>query len=335
LATPGATRRDQLAQRLDAAAQAGWLYYALGKTQGEIARKLEVSRQTAQRLVSLSLSEGLIKVRLDHPIGRCLNLARAIAARFDLGRVRVVPGDADDGRATSLAVAQATAAEMERCLSDDAPQCIAFGTGRALKAAAAQLCPLDASRHRIVSLAGNIASDGSASCYDVIFGVAERTGARCFPLPLPLLAASAQARRELRAQPMVEGALALGASADVAFVGIGQLDADAPLVRDGFVAREEIDALTQAGAVGEIIGWAFDRNGRLLDGLTNDRVASVELPALRRCEVIGVAAGAAKVPAIHAALCGRLVNGLITDEPTAEALLCLAVGLPPNSAGSR
>ena len=114
LATPGATRRDQLAQRLDAAAQAGWLYYALGKTQGEIARKLEVSRQTAQRLVSLSLSEGLIKVRLDHPIGRCLNLARAIAARFDLGRVRVVPGDADDGGTTSLAVAQATAAEMER-----------------------------------------------------------------------------------------------------------------------------------------------------------------------------------------------------------------------------
>ena len=33
------------------------------------------SRQSAQRLVSLSVSEGLIKVRLDHPIGRCMDLA--------------------------------------------------------------------------------------------------------------------------------------------------------------------------------------------------------------------------------------------------------------------
>jgi DNA-binding transcriptional regulator LsrR (DeoR family) len=37
--------------------------------------------------------------------------------------------------------------------------------------------------------------------------------------------------------------------------------------------------------------------------------------------VIGVAAGAAKVSAILAALKGRLINGLVTDEATAQALL--------------
>ena len=35
--------------RLDDAARAGWLYYVAGNTQDEIARKLGVSRQTAQR----------------------------------------------------------------------------------------------------------------------------------------------------------------------------------------------------------------------------------------------------------------------------------------------
>ena len=36
-------------------------------------------------------------------------------------------------------------------------------------------------------------------------------------------------------------------------------------------------ALVRAGAVGEIVGWAFDAEGKLIDGLTNDRVASVPL----------------------------------------------------------
>ena len=69
---------EQETSRLDDAARAGWLYYIAGNTQDEIARKLGVSRQTAQRLVSLSISEKLIKVRLDHPIANCLELAERV-----------------------------------------------------------------------------------------------------------------------------------------------------------------------------------------------------------------------------------------------------------------
>jgi DNA-binding transcriptional regulator LsrR (DeoR family) len=50
---------DQETSRLDDAARAGWLYYVAGNTQDEIARKLGVSRQSAQRLVSLAVSEKL------------------------------------------------------------------------------------------------------------------------------------------------------------------------------------------------------------------------------------------------------------------------------------
>ena len=64
-----------MATKLDDAARAGWLYYVAGNTQDEIAQKLGVSRQTAQRLVSMAVSERLIKVRLDHPIARCMELA--------------------------------------------------------------------------------------------------------------------------------------------------------------------------------------------------------------------------------------------------------------------
>ena len=71
---------DGESARLDEAARAGWLYYVAGNTQDEIARKLGISRQAAQRLVSLAISERLIKVRLDHPIARCMELAAALKA---------------------------------------------------------------------------------------------------------------------------------------------------------------------------------------------------------------------------------------------------------------
>ena len=54
--------------RLDEAARAGWLYFIAGHTQDEIARMLQVSRASAQRLVSLCLAERLITFRLEHPI---------------------------------------------------------------------------------------------------------------------------------------------------------------------------------------------------------------------------------------------------------------------------
>ena len=81
--------------RLDDAARAGWLYYVAGNTQDEIARKLGVSRQTAQRLVAMAVSERLVKVRIDHPIGRCMDLSDALMETFGLRLCDVVPSDPD------------------------------------------------------------------------------------------------------------------------------------------------------------------------------------------------------------------------------------------------
>ena len=90
-----ARKADHDGLRLDEAARAGWLYYVAGNTQDQIARKLGISRQAAQRLVSLAISERLIKVRLDHPIARCMELAAALKMRYDLRFCDVAPTDPD------------------------------------------------------------------------------------------------------------------------------------------------------------------------------------------------------------------------------------------------
>lgn len=312
--------RDSTATRLDDAARAGWLYYVAGNTQDQIASKLGVSRQSAQRLVSLAVSEGLVKVRIDHPIANCLELAARLRARFALDLAEVVPSDPASA-STTLGIAEAAAAEIEKWLSRPDPIVMAVGTGRTLKAAIEKLPALECPQHKVVSLTGNIAPDGSAAFYNVVFTMTDKVKARSFPMPLPVIATSAEERELLHAQPMIASTLALAATADVTFVGIGDLGPGAPLFEDGFISQSELKALQKAGAVGEIVGWAFDSEGRLVDGITNDRVSSAEIPSREKSLVVALAMGERKLPGLRAALGRRLVNGLITDETTAAALL--------------
>jgi DNA-binding transcriptional regulator LsrR (DeoR family) len=82
-------------RRRDLAFRAAWLYYVAGNTQDQLASKLNVSRQAAQRLVATAVADGLITFRIDHPIRACVELEEALRARFPLYYVEVVPGDAD------------------------------------------------------------------------------------------------------------------------------------------------------------------------------------------------------------------------------------------------
>ena len=315
-----ANRSENEASRLDDAARAGWLYYVAGNTQDEIARKLGVSRQSAQRLVSLAVSEKLIKVRLDHPIAHCMELSTRLQERFDLKSCEVVPSDL--GAPSSIVgIAQAGAAEMERHLKSQHPKILAIGTGRALRACVDQLAPLDCPQHSIVSLLGNMMTDGSATAYNVVIRMADRVNAKHYPMPLPVYARSAEEKHILHNQEPVHNILELARQADVTFVGIGNMDMNAPLLVDGFLSRNEIHAFNRAGAVGEITSWVYDRNGHMIEGLINDRVNSAPLIANSPSPVFGIAAGEAKVDAIHGAMTGRLINSLITNEHTAEQLL--------------
>lgn len=312
--------RQESGNRLDDAARAGWLYYVAGNTQDQIASKLGLSRQTAQRLVSLAVSEGLIKVRVDHPIASCLDLAARLKKRFALDFVEVVLSD-PDSTSTTIGIAEAAAAEIERRLRSVEPIVMALGTGRTLKAAIEQLPQMECPQHKIVSLTGNIAPDGSAAFYNVVFTIADRVKARSFPMPLPVFASSPEERDTLHSQAMIGSTLSLAAKADVTFVGLGDLGPQAPLFVDGFLTEPELKSLQRAGAVGEIVGWIFDREGRLIEGATNERVSSAPIPSRESSLVVLLAMGERKLPGILAAITRRLVNGLITDERSARALL--------------
>ncbi|MDP2699543.1 sugar-binding transcriptional regulator [Thalassospira sp.] len=311
------TRKE--AARLDEAARAGWLYYCAGNTQDEIATKLGVSRPSAQRLVSAAISEGLVKVRLDHPIARCMELAAQLCDRYGLENCDVVPTDPAAPDAM-FGMAQAAAAQLERVLQSPDPKIIALGTGRAMRGMVNETQRIDGRHHKIVSLVGTIATDGAASFYDAVTELADLTRAPHYPLPIPVIVRNAALRQPLQEQPPMDNILHLAAKADVRFVGVGHLGEDAPLFIDGFISPAELRSLQDKGGIGELISWSFDRDGTILDHDVNRRVTSapLQIPAQN---TIGVAKGQKKVAAIRGAMTGKLITALITDEATAIALL--------------
>ena len=304
----------------DEAARAGWLYYVGGLTQDQIAKELGVSRQRAQRLVSRAMADGLIHVRINHRIGACLDLERALTDRFALTRCRVAPSLGAGGDAV-LAIATAAAAEMERFLRMPDPMVIGLGTGRAMRGMVDAMEPLAAPQHRLVSLIGNIAPDGSASFFDVVMRLADKVHAPHYPMLVPVISPTPEERAAFHALGPVRKVVDLAQAADVVLVGVGQMSNDAPLLADGFVSRAELNDMQALGAAGEVAGWVFDSAGNYLDVGTNKRTGGVRVqPGLDRPS-IGIAAGASKVRAIHGALKSRIINGLVTDESTARALL--------------
>jgi len=309
--------------RLEEAARAGWLYYVAGNSQDEIARKLGVSRQSAQRLVSLSVSKNLMKFRLDHPLSNCLELAEKLKSALDLTMCEVVPSDPDSHSLLS-GIAAAGAAEIERCYNAKQPSVIALGTGRALRACVEQMPKMVCPEHHTVSLVGDVLPNGTATGYNIVVRMADRVGSTYNPMPLPVIVRNGAELPVLQAQEPVARTLELCANATATFVGIGHIGATSPLMLDGFISSDESRSLVESGAVGEIVGWAFDMNGALIESSYNSRVSSAPLVANNPRPVIGMAVGKSKAKAILSACRGRLINGLITDEATAATVLALS-----------
>jgi DNA-binding transcriptional regulator LsrR (DeoR family) len=257
---------------------------------------------------------------MNHPIANCMELAGRLSEKFDLVYCDVVPSEGTwpEGSTT---VPEAAAVFIERQLRSRTAIVMALGTGRTMRATVQRVSPLNGSVHRLVSLVGHIGIDGSASPFDALIKLSETVSAQHYPLLLPLYLSSVEERDVLLAIEPVRRVHELASTADLWLTGISDLAADSPLAKEGFLSRDELFELNRLGGVGEICGWAFDIDGKIVNGATNLRITSVAPQINVSRQRICVASGERKVQPLLSALRGQIINGLITDEETAMKLL--------------
>lgn len=124
----------------------------------------------------------------------------------------------------------------------------------------------------------------------------------------------------------IKAALGAAAQSELALVGIGTLDNNAPLVRYGHLSGMDKQRLRQAGAVGDVCARFFRADGEPVAEL-DDRLMAIERDQLARIPtVVAVAVGPEKYMAIRGALHTGYVDVLVTDEATAKELLRAAPG---------
>ena len=149
-------------------------------------------------------------------------------------------------------------------------------------------------------------------------------------IPAPLRASSPEAALLFQKEGYVRDIMLAASMADVAVVGIGSTTQknSSTLLKSGYLMNEEqLEQFQQLGAVGDILGYFFKADGTLHAEMPiHQELISVSLENLRRIpNVIGVAGGEDKVDAILAALKGKYINSLVTEEKTARTILAKLV----------
>jgi DNA-binding transcriptional regulator LsrR (DeoR family) len=317
---PDGATRPPMDEEATLAARAAWLYFAGGRTQGEVAEALNVPGTKAHRLIAKATREGLIRVFVEGPMAGCIALEDDLKRRFHLEHCEVVP-NVDDGPLPLRTLGTAGARYLRLALDRGRDAVIALGHGRTLAASIDHMPTTPCPGVKFVSLLGGLTRRFAANPFDVIQRLAEKTGAEAYLLPVPFFANSIADKKVLLSQLGIGEVLEMGEAASLLIVGIGEVSAESFLQMGGMVAAEEIEAVRKAGAAGEVLGHFFTVDGRHIANDLSDRALAPDPDRLRGRRIVAIAGGTTKVAAIRAILASRLLHGLITDETTASRLL--------------
>lgn len=308
--------------RLKLLSEVATLYYEDELTQGEISRELGISRSNISRLLAEAREKGVVEIRINYPWETSPSLQADLVDRFTLHMARILKADRMDYKRTLRGLGALAARYLEGILRDGST--LAIGWGTAVHEVVSALMPAKRSGTSVVQMIGAVGSgDPLIDGPELARWLAEILDGRYRYLHAPLIVEDAAVREALLRERSIRETLELAKRADIALVGIGSVAPSiSSLIRAGYLNREELKAIREQGAVGDICARQFDIHGNVLDIQFNKRVVGIDIESLKKIkQVIGVAGGILKAPAILGALRGGLIDVLITDEKAAQEVL--------------
>lgn len=315
------------ADQLDLATRAAWLSFIGGYTQGEVAKRLDVSPVKAHRLIQLAQQQGMVKIFIEGEPAHCVALEEQLTKRFGLVSCLIAPSNdlnTDDNEADFNEVGAGAARFFYNILNQlPLSSRVGIGKGRSLTALAEKLPKINRADLTFASVSGSFTRKFSANRLDVVQQFVERTGGEGYFMPVPYLARDDQEHEMLMAQASVQFSLNLARNANLYAIGIGGLITNHYLHSVGLVTDNDLEELRAAGAVCDLIGSFYDIRGQLVAHPLNGHGLGINAAEMAGKRVVAVAAGLGKELALLGALRSGLVTDLIMGEATAEKLVSL------------
>jgi len=310
-------------KKLERMAEVARLYYEEGKSQAEIGAMLDVSHSTISRLIKEAHQHNVVEIVIHHPFKSISSLSDALVRQFRLKDAYVLPNAGNNDDETVNNMANLAARVLVENLHDGLM--LGISGGKAVASTIRQIRITQPMHVRVARLLG-VTEEELDEGADLAQLLASQLGNDATIIPAPLVMRSIEACRTIFQESFISEAIHLAENADIALVGIGSLESGYPnLLKMGWVNQDFLDELKMAGAVGEICGKYYDRQGQVLDVDFNQRVVAIQIEKLAHIDrVIGIACGEGKAEAILGAIDGRLINVLVTDSDTARKLMALS-----------
>ncbi|HYZ02119.1 MAG TPA: sugar-binding domain-containing protein [Candidatus Binatia bacterium] len=290
------------------------LYYEADLSQQDVASRLGVSPATVSRMLRRARALDIVRIEV-RELAQPEELAGELAGALALVRVAVV--EAMGGARSPLGE---PVGRMLTTIDWGPGSALALGWGRTVHdVVGAGLPPLPGAV--LVPAVGGLQELAAYFQVNEIVRVAAGfSGATPRFLHAPALP-SAALRDSLRRDADPGGVLELWDGLSAAVVGVGSPPAQLGDYGPSFVVPEYPRL---RDAAGDVLSHYFDVAGHPVTYPDEGRLLALSREQLHRTPlVIGVAAGRAKAPAIVGAVRAGLINALVTEATTAEAMLAL------------
>src|SRR3954447_21691412 len=293
-------------------------FFLDGRSKLEIAEEFGISRFKVARLIDDARSSGLVRIEIGHTGLIDVDLSARVQAAFGLEHAVVVDTTEDSADAVRKHLGQ-LAAELVAELTE-ADDVLGVAWSRSVGAMARALARLPAVP--VVQLTGAVSvPDGDDNSIDVVRDVARAAGGPAYVFYAPFTLPDAGTARALRQQREVAPALAQPPRVTTAVMGVGLWAPGQSTLYD--TAREhDRRELRRLGVCAEVSGVFLTEDGTAVRTELADRMIGIDAEQMRSIpEVVVIAYGSAKTPAVRAALRSGLVGGLVTHTAVARALL--------------
>ena len=296
-------------------------YYEDGLTQKQIGKRFGLSRIKVSRLLRQAREQKIVQINITPSNGSHAELERALDIKYNLDEVIATTPTNYSTKGIARSLAPLAVESLLRSVQGKGVVAITWGT--TLNAVIDYLPATNWPNVRIIQCLGGLSSpEAEINGVDLVRRMAQALGARPLLLSSPGLVANKAIRDALVMDPHISNVLQIAAKADIAMVGIGVLNQESVILQNNILSNSDIERITAKGAVGDIGMRFYDSQGERIDDEIDDRIIGLDLEQFKRIKrVIGVAGGDNKYGAIRAALKGKLVDVLVTDDRTAARLL--------------
>ncbi|HEX7556583.1 MAG TPA: sugar-binding transcriptional regulator [Leptolinea sp.] len=297
------------------------VYYEDGLSQKQIGLRFGLSRIKVSRMLKQAKDLKIVQITLSPGNERTDRLEHEMETVYGLDEAIVISSESMGDQKSNLRGLGAAAAEcLVRGIQGD--ETIAITWGHSILAVVDALPAANWPNVQIVQTLGGLSQpDSKINAGDLARRTAQTLGANLTLLSSPGIVESKSIRDALMNDPQIKRTLSLAAKANIALIGIG-VPNSTTFSLAAVLKEKDIQRLISRGIVGDIGLQFYNENCVQVADELHDYVIGLSLAQYKAIpRVIAVAGGIEKVHAIKAALKGKIINVLVTDEITAIELL--------------